>query len=92
MDKHEEKVLDTRLRHKARRLGLLLNKSRRRDPVMPDYGVYWIANAQGWLISPEQGTALEEVESWLDSYAEWLRDERHQHMKGTALEGRVWAD
>jgi hypothetical protein len=39
------KVRETRLRRKARRQGLELQKSRRRDPHALDYGTYQLVDA-----------------------------------------------
>jgi hypothetical protein len=62
-----EKVRENRLRRAAERQGLLLKKSRRRDPRAYDYGVYWIVNARlNTLESPESGMSLDDVEAFLD--------------------------
>jgi len=40
-----EKVRQDRLRRMAERQGLVLHKSRRRDPRAYDYGAYWLMDA-----------------------------------------------
>jgi hypothetical protein len=61
-----EKVTENRLRRMAERQGLVLTKSRRRDPRALDYGKYWIAEARSnALISPETGMDLDGVERFL---------------------------
>jgi hypothetical protein len=68
-----EKVRENRARRAAARQGLVLTKSRRRDPRALDYGVYWVAQATapggGWrsedVISPERGMTIDEVEKFL---------------------------
>ena len=40
----DEKNWEIRLRFKARRQGLRLMKSRRRDPDAPDYGDYYLVD------------------------------------------------
>jgi hypothetical protein len=39
-----EKVRENRLRATAERRGLRLSKSRRRDPLAVDFGVYWLTD------------------------------------------------
>lgn len=41
---NDEKVRENRLRRMAERQGLMLVKSRRRDPRALDYGLYWLAS------------------------------------------------
>lgn len=38
----EDKVRENKLRRKAERIGLRIEKSRVRDPMAPDYGKFWI--------------------------------------------------
>lgn len=40
-----EKVRENRLRRMASRQGLMLKRSRRRDPRASDYGCYWLIDA-----------------------------------------------
>jgi hypothetical protein len=74
----EEKVRENRLRRMATRQGFRLEKSRRRDPMALDYGLYYIidgpAGQRGganWrsreLVTSEYGFTLDEVERWLSS-------------------------
>lgn len=66
-------VRENRLRRMAKRQGLELVKSRRRDPRAIDFGVYWLAkpSAPGgdWrsreLVTAEQGVTLDEIEQYL---------------------------
>jgi hypothetical protein len=73
---HAEKIRENRLRRTAERQGLVLRKSRRRDPRARDYGVYWVADpnlfshewpeghypAHGY---PWKGGDLDDVEDYL---------------------------
>jgi|HubBroStandDraft_4_1064222.scaffolds.fasta_scaffold00009_87 hypothetical protein len=65
-----DKVRENRLRRMAERQGFALRRSRRRDPLARDFGVYWIVDpakdrplATGSY--PDGGMDLEEVERWL---------------------------
>ena len=76
---HKTRV--TRLRRRAERQGLELRKSRRRDPLAKDYGLYWVvdpdaeqANDPDWPFQgpgrpahhfPWKGAELDEVEEFL---------------------------
>lgn len=60
-----EKVRENRLRRMAERQGLTLTRSRRRDPRALDYGLYWIADANGATVSAKQGISLDDVEAFL---------------------------
>ncbi|MFN2490381.1 MAG: hypothetical protein ABR529_11715 [Actinomycetota bacterium] len=63
-----------RLRRMAKQRGLLLRKSRRRDPRALDYGYFIIEPHINGLLSSEFGMDLDEVEEWLtrDRVEEWL--------------------
>jgi len=66
----EDKVRENRLRRMADRQGLVLKKSRRRDPRALDYGSYWLieprTNAVAtFLGGDEHGLTLVQVEDWL---------------------------
>ncbi len=61
----DDKVRENRMRRTADRQGLMLSRSRRRDPLALDYGVYWLADRDRHLVSPEQGMSLDEVEAFL---------------------------
>ena len=60
-----EKVRENRLRRMAERQGLTLTRSRRRDPRALDFGKYWLTDANGVNVSPEQGIDIDEVEAFL---------------------------
>ena len=62
----KEKVRENKLRRMAARRGLILKKSRRRDPQAFDYGAYWIIDAHmNALLSESFGLDLDGVEEWL---------------------------
>lgn len=61
----EEKVRENRMRRMADRQGLMLTRSCRRDPLAIDYGVYWLADRERHLVSPEQGMSSDGVEAFL---------------------------
>jgi hypothetical protein len=63
-------VRENRLRRMAKRQGLVLEKSRRRDPRAIDYGVYRLVKVTAFsgsrqLVTSEQGITLDEVEAYL---------------------------
>ncbi len=51
----------------AERQGLMLRKSKRRDPRAIDYGSWWLVDAEtNSLAAPgENGLTLDQVEAWL---------------------------
>ena len=66
----QERAHEARARRAVRRHGCELEKSRSRNPALPDFGTYWIVNpcnntivASSW--PPEVGLTLDEVEAWL---------------------------
>jgi hypothetical protein len=71
----EDKIRENRLRRAAQRQGLMLAKSRRRDPRATDYGVYFLSEVTApggnWrsreLLTSEAGINLDEVEAFLTS-------------------------
>ena len=69
MDEQVDKVRENRVRRMAQRQGLMLRKSRRRDPYATDYGRYWLAdiNTSGLIFGDQWGATLEEIEEWLHS-------------------------
>ena len=71
------KVRENRLRRKARRQGLMLSKSRRRDPDALDYGLYSIIN-------PHHGGAIH-THGVISEYSLTL-DEVEDLLNGVALE------
>lgn len=71
-----EKVREARLRRMAKRQGLLLVKSRRRDPLAVDYGRYVIEDPESKrAVAGELGSShamtMAEVEDWLTSPDDW---------------------
>lgn len=60
-------VRENRLRRMAQRQGLMLRKSRRRDPRAVDFGGYWLVDASTTtLVAGGQfGISLDEVEAYL---------------------------
>ena len=74
----QEKIRENRLRRIAQRQGLRLEKSRRRDPLAADYGLYYVVDGPApqrhhanWrsriMVSPELGMTLDEAETFLTS-------------------------
>lgn len=63
----EDKVRENRLRRVAARRGLVLKRSKRRDPQALDYGAYWLVDAEGnYLVYGDQwGTDLDGIEEYL---------------------------
>lgn len=64
----ELKARENRLRRVAKRRGLVLSKSRRRDPGALDYGMYRVCAAtapDGLLVS---SVSLNVIERFLDGY------------------------
>ena len=51
----------------ATRQGLILNKSRRRDPNALDFGAFWLLAETGHIVAGDErvGMTLEEAETWL---------------------------
>lgn len=62
-----EKVRENRLRRMAERRGLVLRKSKRRDPQAIDYGAYWLIDAESdfLIYGDEWGTDLDGIEEFL---------------------------
>jgi hypothetical protein len=58
----EEKVYENRLRRVAKRQGLVLHRSRRRDVRALDYGHMWLTDAQGVIF---ESASLAEIEAYL---------------------------
>ena len=63
-----EKVRENRLRRMAQRQGLILQKSRRRDPRAPDFGTYWLVDRNyNTIVAGESfGMDLDAVEAALN--------------------------
>jgi hypothetical protein len=62
-----DKVRENRVRRMAERQGLILRKSRRRDPRALDFGGYRLIDADAnFLVYPDQyGTDLDGIEEFL---------------------------
>lgn len=67
----EDKGRENYLRQVARRQGLSLHKSRRRDPRAIDYGAYWVTDDHGEIVA---GDVLGRGARDLDAVAMWLED------------------
>jgi hypothetical protein len=67
MAEQTEKVRENRVRRMAERQGLILRKSRRRDPRALDFGGYRLIDAEAnVLVYPDQyGTDLNGIEEFL---------------------------
>ena len=70
MTRYEDKTRENRLRATAKRQGLELQKSRRRDPLALDYGRYWILKGNSvkgysWHAGGDNGMTIDQVEEWL---------------------------
>ena len=72
-DMEKEKVHENKLRRMAQRQGLILQKSRRRDPNAHGYGLYALIDAgTGGVVHPAapwgpHTMTLDDVENWLTS-------------------------
>jgi hypothetical protein len=67
----DDKVKENRLRRVAQRRGLVLQKSRRRDPRAMDFGGYMLADARRNVVvagaEPNAfSMSLDDVQRWLD--------------------------
>jgi len=67
----EDKIRENRLRRAAQRQGLMLAKSRRRDPRATDYGTYMLLDAQTNTVvalgmQSGYGLSLDEIETALN--------------------------
>lgn len=65
-----DKVRENRLRRMAERQGLLLRKSRRRDPHAIGYQGYWLVGAEDphpVIVGGQFGTILDTIEEHLTS-------------------------
>jgi hypothetical protein len=62
-----DKVRENRVRRMAARQGLVLHKSRRRDPRAIDYGVYWLVDdaRRDAIMMSSNGATLDAIESYL---------------------------
>ena len=67
----EDKIRENRLRRAAQRQGLMLTKSRRRDPRATDYGTYMLVDQQtnavvAYGLQSGYGLSLDEIETALN--------------------------
>jgi hypothetical protein len=88
MTRNPDRAREDRARGAARRQGLRLVKSRRRDRASPDFGRYALADDEDHLVftgDPElnYGATLAEVEAWLRSGA-WPRLRRERESAAAA--------
>lgn len=61
-----EESRERRVRYMADRQGLVLKKSRRRDPRALDYGGHWLITRKGTVkVGGKHGTTLEALEAYL---------------------------
>ena len=62
----DSKVYENRLRRMARRQGLILKKSRRRDPLATDYGKFQLVDEDNRVVHTGlDWLDIEQVEDWL---------------------------
>jgi hypothetical protein len=66
-----EKARENRLRRMAERQGYRLRRSRRRDPLARDYGLYWILEPKRDRLVVrgsgfDNGMTIDEAEAWLN--------------------------
>ena len=63
----DSKVYENRLRRMARRQGLILKKSRRRDPLATDYGKFQLIDEDNRVVHTPglDWLDIEQVEDWL---------------------------
>jgi len=66
-DALSEKVREQRARRAAKRQGLMLQKSRRRDIAAADFGMYWLfdASTTGLVCGGQFGDDLDGIENYL---------------------------
>ena len=82
-----DKTRETRLRGMARRQGLELSKSRRRDPNALDYGLYALIMDNGGAVNPAiighfvHSWDLDQVEYYLKDPEEYQNKAARNHMK-----------
>jgi hypothetical protein len=60
-----ERVRELRLRRMAKRQGLALHKSRRRDPRAIDYGRYWLVDVRTNVLVGPETRDLDDIERYL---------------------------
>jgi hypothetical protein len=74
----DDKARENRARRMAGRQGFTLRRSRRRDPLAIDYGVYWLHRNGELVYGDAGGCHLDEIERFLrlDWPAKAIGDER----------------
>jgi hypothetical protein len=79
-----DKVHEDRLRRMAKRQGLTLTKTRRRDPRALDYGCFWLNDARNGarVFGGEWGAGLDEIEAWLLGYEKALPKHKRKAARG----------
>jgi len=67
-----DKVRENLVRRMAKRQGLELKKSRRRDPRALDYGSYWLVDIElnAIVAGGRYGISLDQVDAWLTDGAD----------------------
>jgi len=70
----DEKVRENRLRRAAERQGLMLKKSRRRDPRALDYGMYALIDDRNVIVA---GATSGRLDFTLDDIQAYLEGGRH---------------
>jgi hypothetical protein len=60
-----EKVREDRLRRMAQRQGFTFTKSRRRDPMACDYGMYELTRSRNGYEEVARATSLDDLERFL---------------------------
>jgi hypothetical protein len=75
---------EDRLRRMAKRQGLTLTKTRRRDPRALDYGCFWLNDARNGarVFGGEWGAGLDEIEAWLLGYEKALPKHKRKAARG----------
>ena len=63
----QEKSREVAVRRTAARRGYTAFKSRRRDPLATDYGMWTVTGPRSKRVSPPSGWTLQQVEQWLTS-------------------------
>jgi hypothetical protein len=80
MPKTEDKVRENYLRRWAKRLGLILRKSRAKRLSLDNYGGYQIITINNWIYAGERyNLDLEDVEGVLEAYEAQLREAANEH-------------
>jgi hypothetical protein len=80
MSTQADKIRENRLRRMAARQRIGMHRSRRRDPLAWDYGLYWLVDPSAGkvigaagspgMVGDPPGLDLDQVESWLKNKGE----------------------